>query len=292
MGITTLRTQIRAYYYLTKPGIIRGNLLTAVAGFLLASRGDIKYETVIAMAAGLALVIGSACVSNNYLDIGLDKKMARTAKRALVTGKISTTNALVFAAVLLITGGLLLGALVNSISLLFALFGWVSYVAVYGYFKRRTTLGTAVGSISGAVPPVVGYVAVSGRVDTATVLLFLILVFWQMPHFFAIAMYRAKDYTAAGLPVLPVAKGFKNAKIQSLIYIIGYITASLMLTVSGYTGKIYLVSMILAGTYWLYIAAQGFATKDDTRWAKKLFFTSLIVLTLQCVLIGANSLLA
>jgi protoheme IX farnesyltransferase len=287
----TPRASLKAYYYLTKPGIIRGNMLTASAGYLLASRGTVGYLTGIATLLGLALVIASACVTNNYLDIDLDKKMVRTAKRALVTGKISKNSALSFATALLAGGVLTLGIFVNGISLAFALFGWFAYVVIYGYFKRRTTLGTAVGSISGAIPPVVGYVAVTGRVDTAAVLLFLILAFWQMPHFFAIAMYRAKDYAAAGLPVLPVKKSFKNTKIQCLIYIIAYTIVSLLLTAYGYTGKIYLVFMLLAGGYWLFRALQGFHAADDIVWAKKLFFTSLFVLTSQCVLIGANSFL-
>jgi protoheme IX farnesyltransferase len=291
MKTMTPKAPFKAYYYLTKPGIIRGNLLTAFAGFLLASRGSVNFVTGIATMLGLGLIIASACVTNNYLDIGLDKKMARTVKRALVTGKISGKSALMFAAILLAAGVLIFGSFVNTISLLFALFGWFAYVVVYGYFKRRTTLGTAVGSISGAIPPVVGYVAVTGRVDTAALLLFLILAFWQMPHFFAIAMFRAQDYTAAGLPVLPVKKGFKNTKIQCLIYIIGYTVASVLLTLYGYTGKIYLVFMLLAGGYWLFRALQGFRTKDDIAWARKLFFTSLIVLTSQCVLIGANQFL-
>jgi protoheme IX farnesyltransferase len=291
IGTMTFKARFKAYYYLTKPGIIRGNLLTALAGFLLASRGSVNFVTAIATLLGLGFVIGSACVTNNYLDIGLDKRMARTAKRALVTGKITGTNALMFAGALLLAGVLLLGLFVNAISLLFALFGWFAYVVVYGYFKRRTTLGTAVGSISGAIPPVVGYVAVTGRLDTAALLLFLILTFWQMPHFFSIAMFRAQDYTAAGLPVLPVKKGFKNTKIQCLIYIMAYTVASILLTVYGYTGKIYIIFMLLAGGYWLFRALQGFRAKDDIAWARKLFFTSLIVLTAQCVLIGANQFL-
>lgn len=291
MRTMALKTQFKDYYYLTKPGIIRGNLVTALAGFLLASRGNVSFVTAIAMLMGLGLVIASASVTNNYLDIGLDKKMKRTLKRALVTGKISKKSAISFAATLLAAGGLVLGLLVNEISLAFALFGWFAYVVVYGYFKRRTTLGTAVGSISGAVPPVVGYVAVTGRLDTAAILLFLILAFWQMPHFFAIAMFRAEDYTAASLPVLPVKKGFRITKIQCLIYIIAYIVASVLLTIYGYTGKVYLVFMLLAGGYWLFRALQGYRTKDDTAWARKLFFTSLIILTLQCALIGANYIL-
>ena len=283
--------QLRAYYYLTKPGIIRGNLITAVAGFLLASKQHIAVGLLFAVMAGLGLIIAAACVSNNILDRGLDKKMARTAKRALVSGKISVRAALIYAATLLLLGSCLLGFYTNLLTLGLALLGYVAYVAVYGYYKRRSTLGTAVGSISGAIPPVVGYVAVSNHIDSAAVILFIILVSWQMPHFFAIAMYRLEDYAAANLPVLPVKKGLLNTKIQCLIYIVVYVLASLTLSYKGYTGTIYAVIMTLVGLGWLALGIKGFYAKNNDIWARQLFFFSLIAITLQSLLISLNSLL-
>ena len=283
--------QLRAYYYLTKPGIIRGNLITAVAGFLLASKQHIAVGLLLAMMAGLGLIIAAACVSNNILDRGLDKKMARTAKRSLVSGKISVRAALIYAATLLLLGSCLLGFYTNLLTLGLALLGYVAYVAVYGYYKRHSTLGTAVGSISGAIPPVVGYVAVSNHIDSAAVILFIILVSWQMPHFFAIAMYRLEDYAAANLPVLPVKKGLLNTKIQCLIYIVVYVLASLTLSYKGYTGTIYAVIMTLVGLGWLALGIKGFYAKNNDKWARQLFFFSLIAITLQSLLISLNSVL-
>lgn len=284
--------QLRAYYYLTKPGIIRGNLITAVAGFLLASKQHIAVGLLFAAMAGLGLIIAAACVSNNILDRGLDKKMARTAKRALVSGKISVRAALIYAATLLLLGSCLLGFYTNLLTMGLALLGYVAYVAVYGYYKRHSTLGTAVGSISGAIPPVVGYVAVSNHIDSAAVILFIILVSWQMPHFFAIAMYRLRDYAAADLPVLPVKKGLLNTKIQCLIYIVVYVLASLTLSCKGYTGTIYVVIMTLVGLGWLVLGIKGFYAKNNDKWARQLFFFSLIAITLQSLLISLNSVLA
>lgn len=281
----------KEYYWLTKPGIIRGNLLTAAAGFLLAAQQHVPLGRLLATLLGLGLIIAAACVSNNILDRGIDKKMARTAKRALVSGRITVRSALCFAVVLLVAGSLLLAAYVNWLSLVVALVGYVAYVAVYGYYKRRSTLGTAVGSISGAIPPVVGYVAVTNHIDTAAIILFIILVCWQMPHFFAIAMYRLKDYADAELPVLPVKKGFKNTKIQCLIYIVAYLVASLSLSFYGYTGIIYAVVMAVVSVLWLALAIKGLRVVDTTAWARKLFFFSLIAITLQCVLIGSNTLI-
>ena len=283
--------QLRSYYYLTKPGIIRGNLITAAAGFLLASKHHIAVGLLLATLAGLGLTIAAACVSNNILDIGIDKKMARTAKRALVSGRISVKSALIYAAILLLLGSCLLGSYTNVLTLGLALLGYVAYVAVYGYYKRHSSLGTAVGSISGAIPPVVGYVAVSNRIDTAAIILFIILVCWQMPHFFAIAMYRLKDYAAAELPVLPVKKGVLNTKVQCLIYIIIYGLASLALSLKGYTGTIYAVVMTVICFAWLAMAIKGFYVKNTDAWARQLFFVSLIAITLQSILIGLNNVL-
>ncbi len=281
-----------SYYHLTKPGIIRGNLITAAAGFLLASQHHIAIGLLVATLAGLGLVIAAACVSNNVLDRGLDKKMARTAKRALVSGTISVRSALIFATALLIVGSGLLGACANILTLGLALLGFVAYVAVYGYYKRRSPLGTAVGSISGALPPVIGYVAVTNRIDIAAVILFAIVVCWQMPHFFAIAMYRLKDYTAAGLPVLPVKKGLITTKIQCLIYILAYGLASLLLSYKGYTGIVYAIVMAVLCVIWLAIAVKGFYITNTEAWARQLFIVSLIAITLQSLLIGLSSVLA
>lgn len=280
---------LKAYYYLTKPGIIRGNLITATAGFLLASAGQIHVVTGLSMLVGLGLIIAAACVYNNYLDRAIDVKMARTARRSLVTGKISGRAALIFATSLLVFGWLILALRTNVLTVVLALTGLIAYVAVYGFYKRRSTLGTAVGSISGAIPPVVGYAAASGQIDGAAIILFVILVCWQMPHFFAIAMYRLKDYAAAEIPVLPVEKGLAVTKLQCLLYIAAYGVASSALTVFGYTGKIYLLVMICISLYWFYIATKGFKTTSTDRWAKQLFLFSLVAITVQCVLISVDT---
>lgn len=287
----TYQERLRAYYILTKPGIIRGNLIVAAAGFFLASQKDLNWTIGLAVLTGLGLVIAAACVSNNLLDREIDKHMTRTAKRALVSGKIKVRSAIYFAVGLLFLGSMTLAFFTNLLTLLIALIGYVFYVYVYGYFKRRSTLGTAIGSISGAVPPVVGYVAVTGKIDAAAVILFLILVFWQMPHFFAIAIYRFKDYQSAGIPVLPVKKGLAATKIQILIYIIGFTFASLALTLFGYTSFYYAGLMLILCVIWLVIAAKGFKTPDNQVWARQLFLFSLIVIAAQSLAISVDSLI-
>ncbi|MDB5184433.1 MAG: cyoE [Candidatus Saccharibacteria bacterium] len=277
----------RDYYQLTKPGIIRGNVMTTIAGFLLASRGHISWSRLVLAIIGMSLVIGGACVSNNYLDRGIDRHMERTRKRAMVRGTISPQRALTFAAGLLIAGAVAL-AFVNWISLALGLFGVFAYVALYGLAKRRSVHGTLVGSISGAIPIVTGYTAASGRLDGAAGLLFVVLTVWQMPHFYAIAIYRRQDYAAAGLPVLPVVRGIAAAKRQIIAYIAGFVVACTLLTILGYTGYVYLAIMLVVGLYWLKLALKGRRASDDNRWAKQVFGMSLATLTVFSVVISVN----
>ena len=287
----TVQARLRAYYILTKPGIIRGNLIVATAGFFLASQKNIELAIGLAVLVGLGLVIAAACVSNNLLDREIDKHMTRTAKRALVSGAISVRSAMYFAIGLLVLGSAVLALFTNVLTLIIALIGYVFYVYVYGYYKRRSTLGTVVGSISGAVPPVVGYVAVTNQLDAAAIILFLILVFWQMPHFFAIAIYRLKDYQSANIPVLPAKKGLLATKLQILIYIVGFTVVSLALTIFDYTSWYYAALMLVLGGYWLNIAIRGFKAKDSSKWARQLFLFSLIVIVAQSVAISVDSLI-
>lgn len=215
--------------------------------------------------------------------------MARTAHRALAEGRITKRAALSYAAVLGVMGSFLLTIFVSWLAFLLSAVGFVAYVFIYGHFKRRSTLGTAVGSISGAIPPVVGYVAVTGQIDIAAALLFIILVFWQMPHFFAIAMYRLKDYKAAGLPVLPVQKGLYITKIQSFIYIVAYALSSLALSAFGFTGQVYFTVMVIVSILWLILAVRGFKTHENVQWARQFFLFSLLAITVQCILISLNA---
>jgi len=279
----------KEYYQLTKPGIIYGNLVTATAGFLLATRGHIHFWPLLSVLGGIALVVASACTVNNYIDRGIDAKMARTKKRALVSGQISAQRALTFAAIVGIVGFLILIVHTNLLTFVLGLLAYFVYIVAYGYTKRVTVHGTVVGSIAGALPPVAGYTAAVNRLDGGALLLFLILVFWQMPHFYAIAMYRFDDYKAAGLPVLPVKKGMKAAKIQILLYVAAFTLTGVLFTVLGYTHIVFLIVVGGLGLCWLYMGLKGFSAKDDKKWARKMFFYSLIVtLTLSIMLaIGA-----
>ncbi|HEX3082178.1 MAG TPA: heme o synthase [Candidatus Saccharimonadia bacterium] len=282
---------VSTYYRLAKPGIIYGNCLTTLGGFLLAAQGKINWLELVATLVGLGLVIGCACVINNYADRDIDKHMARTKKRALVTGAVTGRAAAIYAAGLGATGFAILAAFTNLLTVGLALLGLVFYVPIYTYTKRVSVHGTLVGSVSGAVPVVVGYCAVTNRFDLGALLLFVIMTVWQMPHFYAIAIYRLSDYQAAKIPVLPAVSGVRAAKVQMLVYIAAFVLAVVALPLGGFAGYTFGVVMGLLGLRWLWLGIQGFSAKDSVVWAKGLFKFSLIVLLVFSAMLSVDWLL-
>lgn len=262
-----------------------GNLITLAAGFMLASKGVVHISLFLGAFLGLALIMASACVFNNYIDRFRDKKMERTKKRALVTGVISEKKALLFGTLLALIGTIVLYAFTNLLTLFVAGFGFFMYVILYSLWKSRTIYGTAIGSIAGAVPPVVGYTAVSNQFDLGAAILFGMMVLWQMPHFFAIAIYRLDDYIAAAIPVLPAKKGMLRTKIHMTIYVAAFMVVAALLTLFHYAGYIYLVSAIGLGLLWFALCLKGFKTNDDTLWGKQMFRLSLVLITSICLVI-------
>lgn len=269
---------IKTYTMLTKPGIILGNAVTTAAGFALASKGNIQYLLFLETLLGLCFVIASAGVFNNYIDRATDAKMSRTQNRALAQGLIPSYHAILFASLLGFIGIGILSFFTNFLTVMVALTGFFVYLILYAFWKYRSFYGTLVGSIAGAVPPVVGYCAVSNRFDLAALLLFTILVLWQMPHFFAIAIYRLDDYLAAAIPVLPIKKGMHVTKIHMIFYILAFIVIALSLSFLGYTGKIYLGMTLFLGCLWLGLCILGFSFKNERSWAHQMFICSLVVI--------------
>lgn len=280
---------LKQYLNLAKPGIVFGNLISVTGGFFLASRGDANLSLYFATALGVSLVIASGCVFNNYIDRDIDQKMERTRNRVLAQGLVSPAHAIVYAFALGVVGVAVLYAATNTLAVMLVLMGFVVYVGLYSlWLKRGSVYGTLVGSLSGAAPPVVGYCAVSNEFDAGAAILLLIFSLWQMPHSYAIAIFRFNDYQAANIPVLPVIKGISAAKRQIVLYIAAFVVATLMLTLSGYAGYSYFVVAALSGAYWLWMGVSGYKAADDRVWARKLFTFSIISITMLSVMMSVD----
>jgi protoheme IX farnesyltransferase len=273
---------------MTKPGIILGNLFTVAAGFLLASKGNVDILLFFATLMGIIFIIASACVFNNYIDRKVDAKMERTKNRPLAAGLISAQNAILFATLLLLIGNWILFAYTNVLTLSIADFGFFVYVVLYSLWKCRTIYGTAIGSIAGAVPPVIGYCAVSNRLDAGALILFAIMVLWQMPHFFSIAIYHFDDYRAAKIPVLPIERGMLRTKIHMVIYIACFIFAAFLLTFFNFTGFAYLTVITCIGLCWLALCLKGFNAQNEKIWGRDMFRLSLVAIGAFCIMIPLN----
>lgn len=281
---------LKKYWQVAKPGIVIGNLISVAGGFFLASKGSIDLMLFFYAALGVSLVVASGCVFNNFIDRDIDTLMERTRGRALVQGLISPRAALIYASVLGLLGIFVLLFGTNIIDVTVVLVGFIIYVGVYSLsLKRNSVHGTLIGSLAGAMPPVVGYCAVSQQFDLGAAILLLIFSIWQMPHSYAIAIFRFNDYRAASIPVLPVAKTIQSAKHQILLYLIAFNLATPLLYLAGYTGIWYLIITSAFGLYWLYIAWAGLKTKEDTAWAKKVFFTSILIVMVQSLMMSVDT---
>ncbi|AWX99268.1 protoheme IX farnesyltransferase [Marinomonas primoryensis] len=271
----------KRYLQVTKPGIIMGNLISVAGGFFLASRGEIDWILMLATVIGLSLVVASGCVINNFVDRDIDAKMQRTRNRVTVNGEMSGKAAFFHGVVLGIVGFALLAFFTNWVAVAFAVFGYVVYVGFYTlYFKRKSVYGTFVGSLSGAVPPVVGYCAAAGQFDAGAAILLAMFCIWQMPHSYAIAIFRYKDYEAAGIPVLPVSQGIAKAKRHIIFHIALFAIVAALLPLTGYVGIGFMVVALATSLWWLAMALRGYRPGIDVNgWARQVFFFSIITVT-------------
>jgi len=279
----------RSYLQLMKPGITLSNTMTGVAGFFLAT-SIVAFDVfaLIGAVVGIATIIASACVFNNVLDRDIDVRMKRTAKREVASGAISAKKALIFGGILALFGFTVILALTNTLTFLLGVIAFVWYVSIYGFAKRTSVYSTLIGGVAGALPPVAGYTALTGQIDAAAISLFLILFFWQMPHFYAIAMFRKKEYANAKLPIWSVVYGMKQTRRQIMLFAVLYAMSASLLTLFGYTGIVYLVLSTVLSIYWVATGIRSYGKLDDIKWARKMFGVSLVVLLGMSVLIAVG----
>lgn len=277
----------RSYLQLIKPGITLSNTISAVAGFFLASSVfGFQFTILVGVIIGIAFVIASACVANNVLDRNIDKRMKRTRNREIADGNISIASALIYSFLLAVVGFAALLLLTNVLTFLLGVIAYVWYIAIYGYAKRTTAFSTIIGAVCGALPPMAGYTAVSGGIDGAALTLFALLMIWQLPHFYSIAVFRAAEYKQAGLPIWSVRYGTASTKAQIFFWVVIFALITPLLTLYHYVGISYLIVMVVLSLYWVYRGAMTYKKLDDVKWSRKMFGVSLVVLLVMCGAIG------
>ena len=272
--------RLRAFYSLTKPRVVSLIVFTAVIGMLLATPGMVAPGVLAAATAGIALVAGAAAAINCLVEQKIDAVMRRTSWRPLPRGELGSRETLVFAALVGGAGLWLLGYFVNALTMWLTLGTFVGYAVVYTVvLKPATPQNIVIGGASGAMPPVLGWAAVTGQVPTEAMLLFLIIFAWTPPHFWALALYRTDDYARAGVPMLPVTHGKAYTRLQVLLYTLILFGVSLLPYVIRMSGPTYLAAALVLGGLYLWYAARIYFAYSD-RVARGAFRYSIVYLAL------------
>jgi protoheme IX farnesyltransferase len=269
---------VRDLIALTKPRITLMVLVTAAGGMWLAP-GSLDLLSMTVMLVTTGMVVGASNALNCYLERDSDRLMARTANRPLPDGRLEPVWALLLGVSMGMFSVPVLWVAVNPMTGFLGLIALLSYVAIYTPMKQWTPAALFVGAVPGALPPLMGWTAVTGTIDAPGLVLFGVLFFWQIPHFIAISIFRQEEYERAGLKVLPSVRGLQTAKVQAVIYCFAVWAVSMLLVPYGLAGPIYLTTAVVAGALFFGESLRGFGAPDAKVWAKKLFVASLIYLT-------------
>ena len=271
---TTIISDLRELF---KAGVLLANVLPVFAGFWLALYFTNtpfleNWQLFLLTISGSTLIMGGALVINNWYDVDIDTIMKRTKNRPTVTGHMSLKTVLRIGIAFSIIGFILL-LLVSLEAAVYGLVGWVTYVLLYTMWsKRKYTLNTVIGSVSGAVTPLIGWAAIDSAIHIIPLTLFMILFIWQMPHTFAISIRKYDEYKAAGVAMLPVVHGIEVTKRQMVTYIACLLPLPILLASLGTT---FLVIATILHVAWLVIAISGFFTNNNQKWARINFLCSV-----------------
>ena len=270
------------YLAATKPRIVVLLVFTAVIGMFLAAPGVPPWRALVFGTLGIWLASSSAAALNQLIDQRIDRVMARTAHRPLVTGTLTAHQVLGFALAIGVASMLILGFLVNWLTAVLTFVGLIGYAVIYtAFLKRATTQNIVIGGLAGAIPPLIGWAAVTGmqtRQDWAYALLLVLIVFaWTPPHFWALAIFRREDYRRACIPMLPVVYGVEYTRWHVLFYTILLVLASLLPYLTGMSGMLYLGGALVLGIAYLYYAVRLMRPPDE-RFAMSAFGYSIVYL--------------
>jgi protoheme IX farnesyltransferase len=270
--------RLRAFVSLTKPRVVSLIVFTAVIGMFLATPGMVPARLLIAATLGIALVAGAAAAVNCLVEHGIDALMQRTRWRPLARGELGAVETLLFAGLLGGAGLWLLYHFVNVLTMALTAATFVGYAVIYTVIlKPATPQNIVIGGASGAMPPVLGWAAVTGQVPIEAMLLFLIIFAWTPPHFWALALYRTDDYAKAGVPMLPVTHGKRYTRLQVLLYTLILFAVSLLPYVIRMSGAIYLSFALVLGGIFISYALRIYLRYSD-RVAQKTFRYSIVYL--------------
>jgi protoheme IX farnesyltransferase len=275
--VQSLKSKLRDYLTLTKPEVNLLILMTTSAGYYMASRGPMQVLGLINTLVGTLLVASGTATLNQWMERTWDGQMRRTASRPLPSGRVSSAEAFWLGMLMSVAGGLYLALTVNRLSAMLAIFTVLSYLLVYTPLKRKTPLCTALGAIPGAMPTLIGWAGASASVDRNAWFLFALLFFWQFPHFLAIALMYREDYARAGYRMLPsfdLDSRFTRAEILGFTVLL---IATTMLPVVNRVTPVYLISMALLGTYFLYYVMKLMRSTSRT-FASKVVHASVLYL--------------
>ena len=260
----TFAQRARAYYALTKPRVVSLIVFTAIIGMFLATPGMVPPQILFAGTVGIALVAGAAAAVNCFLERTIDATMARTRARPLPRGELTPLQTLVFSGAIGGAGLWILAQYTNVLTMWLTLATFVGYAIIYTVvLKPATPQNIVIGGASGAMPPVLGWAAVTGEVTTEAALLFLIIFAWTPPHFWSLALYRTEEYAKSGLPMLPVTHGKEYTRLQVLLYTIILFGASLLPFAIGMSGILYLFAAAALGGVFLAFAIRIYVAYSD-----------------------------
>ncbi len=268
------------YWTLTKPRVVLLMLITSIVGMLLAAKTPIAWDTFFWTMIGLGFAMGGAAAINQTLDEHIDKIMQRTQERPVASGRIQPLNAFIFSGILCTTSMLILYFFINPLTALLTFIGVVTYAFTYTLFlKRATPQNIVIGGIAGALPPLLGWTAVTGAVHPHAWLLVLIIFVWTPPHFWALSVHRCNDYKNAAIPMLPVTHGIEFTKNNIILYTALLLLCCLLPYLTGMSGKIYLFGTLAINLLFLYHTIKLKLDKTNQH-AMKTFTFSIIHLFL------------
>ncbi|MGF1526201.1 MAG: heme o synthase [Candidatus Competibacterales bacterium] len=276
LHVQHLRRRARPYLQIAKLKGVGLMTFTAVVGMYLASPGFIPWAVLVFGTAGIVLVAAAAAACNQWMERHVDALMARTRHRPLPRGTLTSAQVLTFTALSALAGMTLIAAATNGLTVALSVVGGFGYAIVYtGFLKRATDQNIVIGGAASALPPLVGWTAITGQLDPGGLLLFLIIFMWTPPHFWALAIHRREDYVQAGLPMLPVTRGVPYTRLNIFVYTLALLPVTLLALPLGLGGPCYLVAALWLGGRFIHFGYRLWRTGDDARYAMATFRFSI-----------------